>query len=92
MFIPFSPNLTKGVAGCFKYEVLNVLKVRGPVTYMSTFLLPVKPPGDQICLLEGGARGAYQQNKPISEQLVARPHQVTFEVVGQQGGKHMEGD
>lgn len=37
-------------------------------------------------------QGACQQNRPISEQLVVLLHQATLEVVGQQGGKHLEGD
>lgn len=70
----------------------DMLKVLGRERYMSTFLSPVKPPGDQICWSEGGVRGACQQNRPISEQLVVLLHQATPEVLGQQGGKHLEGD
>lgn len=66
--------------------------VLGAWIYLSTCLLPVKPPGDQTCWLVGGAQGDCQQNKPISEQLVAQPHQVILEVVGQQRGKHLEED
>lgn len=40
----------------------------------------------------GGVREDCQKNKPVSEQLVAQLHQVTLEVVGQQGEKHWEGD
>lgn len=59
---------------------------------MNTRLLPVKPPGGQTCLLEGGEQGENQQNKPISVQLVALPHRVTLEVAGQWRRKHLEGD
>lgn len=70
----------------------DMLTAPGRERHMSTFLSPVKPPRDQTCWSEGGVQGACQQNRPISEQLVVLLHQATLEVVGRQGGKHLEGD
>lgn len=53
---------------------------------------PVRPPGDQTCLLEGGELGACQQNRPISELLVAQLHRGKSEVVDQQAEKRLEVD
>lgn len=53
---------------------------------------PARPPGDQTCLSEGGELGACQQNRPISELLVARLHRGKSEVVDQQAEKRLEVD
>lgn len=50
---------------------------------------PARPPRDQTYLWVGGERGACQQNRPVSEQLVAQLHQGKSEVVDQQAEKRL---
>lgn len=74
------------------YTSKHVLQIWLLSSFLFFFFLPVKPLRDQTCWLVGGVQEDCQKNKPISEQLVAQLHQVTLEVVGQQGEKHLEGD
>lgn len=53
---------------------------------------PVRPPGDQTCLSEGGEPGACRRNTPVSEQLVARLRRGKSEVADQQGERRLEVD
>lgn len=53
---------------------------------------PVRPPGDQTYLWVGEELGACQQNRPVSEPLVARLHRGKSEEVDQQEEKRSEVD
>lgn len=53
---------------------------------------PVRPPGGQTYLWEGGGLGAGQQNRPTSEQLVARRHRGKCEEVDRRAEKRLEVD